>query len=89
MESLGIILSSLKVQAHAKKILIQDIQNINIILDKTNLITKALILRMIEKKIIFNKFMMKIKKEGVILKEAILNRKEKSQGSLIKMIHLR
>lgn len=89
MESLGIILSSLKVQAHAKKILIQDIQNINIILDKTNLITKTLILRMIEKKIIFNKFMMKIKKEGVILKEAILNRKEKSQGSLIKMIHLR
>ena len=89
MESLGIILSSLKVQAHAKKILIQDIQNINIILEKTNLITKTLILRMIEKKIIFNKYMMKIKKEGVILKEAILNRKEKSQGSLIKMIHLR
>lgn len=44
---------------------------------------------MTEKKIIFNKFMMKIKKEGVKLKEAILNRKEKSQGSLIKKIHLK
>ena len=89
MESLGIISNSLKVQAHAKKISIQDIQNINIILEKTNLITKTLILRMTEKKIIFNKFMMKIKKEGVKLKEAILNRKEKSQGSLIKKIHLK
>jgi hypothetical protein len=65
LENLSIISNSLNpAQAHAKKILIKDIQNINIILGKKSLIN----MKIINDKIILIWLLMKIMKEAEILK---------------------
>jgi hypothetical protein len=69
LENLSIISNSLNpAQAHAKKIFIKDIQNINIISGKKSLINKIHIMKIINDKIILIWLLMKIMKETEILK---------------------